>query len=241
MKRTLLFGICLLLSFSLRAQEARLELGVVENTFNKAQIPGDDGTRFNLRKGLDNSEIYYRLQYAHRFNENHGLRLLYAPLKLTGETRFSKDIDFDGSTFNAGEKTDSLFQFNSYRATYFYQLKDEEKFKLRLGLTVKVRDAEISLEQGNVKESRDDLGLVPLFYLYGEYHLTDKILAALDFDGLIGPGGRAFDVALMGGYKFHSDWQLQLGTRMLEGGADNDKVYTFSQFNYYFTALQYTF
>lgn len=241
MKILILIGLGFFLASHLWANDARLEFGMVENTYNQVQIPGDDGTRFNLRKGLDDSELYYRLEYSHLFNKKHGMRLLYAPLKFTGETTYSKDIDFDGSTFPAGEETDGLFQFNSYRATYFYQLRDEEKFKLRLGLTLKVRDAEISLEQGNLKESREDLGVVPLFYLYSEYHFSDKFLVAFDFDGLVGPGGRAFDIALMGGYKFDRRWELQLGARMLEGGADNDKVYTFSQFNYYFTALKYSF
>ena len=223
------------------SSEVHLELGEVENSYNQVQIPGDDGTRFNLRSSIDDNNFYYRLQFIHLFDEKHGMRLLYAPLKFTGDKTYSKDIDFNGGSFNAGSEIDTTFKFNSYRATYFYQYLDQEKLKLRLGLSLKVRDAEIRLKQGSTKKSRKDLGFVPLFYLYSEYHFSRKFLAALDFDGLVGPSGRAFDVALMGGYHLDQDWQLQLGARILEGGADNDKVYTFSQFNYYFMALKYSF
>ena len=41
-----------------------------------------------------------------------------------------------------------------------------------VGLTAKIRDAEISLTQGNTKSSYPNLGFVPLLYLAAEHHIV---------------------------------------------------------------------
>lgn len=223
------------------AAELNLELGVVENSYNKIKIPGDEGTLFNMAPSFDDSNFYHRISYSHKFKSKHGFRLLYAPLKLEGDKVYSKDIKFQGVTFNANEKIYTEYAFNSYRGSYFYQLIDHKDWSLRLGATLKVRDALVELKQDNVRKFKKNTGLVPLFYLASEYKWDKGFRVALDFDGLAAPQGRAFDVALMGGFYFTPKFHGNLGYRMLEGGVDNEKVYNFSQFNYFFSALQYNF
>ena len=218
-----------------------VEFGAVENSFNKVKIPGDDGTRFNLRRSLPKDSLYYRLDYKKSLENGHGFRLLYAPLKIKGEHRYSKDISFDGVNFPQGIKSKTSYQFNSYRATYFYQWVKEDRFKLNIGITGKVRDANIKFKQGDRKKNRYDLGFVPLLYVWSEYWLTEKTKLTFDFDGLAAPQGRAFDVALMIGHKFSPFLTGNIGYRMLEGGVDNDKVYNFSQFNFYFASVEILF
>jgi hypothetical protein len=217
-----------------------IESGQATNSFNKVRIDGDDGTLFNLRPALE-SILYYRLSFIKKFNSPHGVRLLYAPLRFTGDKRFSKDIDFNGVNFPAEDKTEAIYQFNSYRGTYFYEAVSQKNFFLRLGGTLKIRDALTELKQNDRKKAKKNIGLVPLFYLFSQYKLNNKFLVALDFDGLMAPQGRAFDVAVMTGYIFSPSLQLNLGVRMLEGGVDNEKVYNFSQINYYFTSMQINF
>lgn len=223
-----------------RATSVNLELGQANNTFNKVKIDGEDGTRFNLRPSLDQTS-YYRLSLIKKFNSPHGIRLLYAPLKFSGEKRFSRDISFNGVEFQGGEKTKTEYQFNSYRGTYFYEVVAKKNFLLRLGGTLKVRDALIELKQNDRKKFKKNTGLVPLIYAFSEYKWDNDLRFALDFDGLMAPQGRAFDVGLMAGYYFSPSFQVDVGYRILEGGVDNDKVYNFSQVNYYFTAIQYNF
>lgn len=217
-----------------------VEVGQANNSYNKVKVDGEDGTLFNLTPALD-STTYYRLSLIKKFDSPHGLRFLYAPLKFNGEKIFSENINFNGVTFLAGEKTKTEYQFNSYRGTYFYELVSENNFLLRLGGTLKVRDALIELKQNDRKKFKKNTGIVPLLYLYSEYKWDSGFRAALDFDGLMAPQGRAFDVALMGGYYFSPSYHLNFGYRLLEGGVDNEKVYNFSQVNYYFTALQINF
>lgn len=217
-----------------------IEVGRVKNSYNKVKIDGDDGTLFNLRPSFE-EEFYYRLSYIQKLNERHGLRFLYAPLKLDGKKQFSKDINFSGVNFSSNGVTDTEYQFNSYRGTYFYQLVKSEEFNLNLGGTLKVRDAKVKLKQGSVSKTKRNTGLVPLVYLYSEYKWKNGLQVALDFDGLMAPQGRAFDVAVLWGYNFSPSLQLNLGYRMLEGGVDNENVYNFSQLNYYFTSVQIGF
>lgn len=243
MKRTILLLISLLTFSSLSWAGHRIhgEFGITENSYNQVQISGDDGTRFNMRKSFRKDEFFFRLDYKMSFDNRHGFRLLYAPLRLKGAHRYDKNIDFNGEVFIANSETSTTYQFNSYRASYFYQLIDETKWKLYLGITGKIRDASIELKQGNKKEKRSDLGIVPLFYLWTEYWLTNDFKMTFDFDGLAAPQGRAFDMALMLGYKLSPSVNASLGYRILEGGVDNDKVYNFSQFNYGFSAIEVTF
>jgi hypothetical protein len=225
---------------ALSSTSINLELGQATSVYNKVKIDGEDGTLFNLAPAL-NSTFYYRLSLIKKFNSPHGLRFLYAPLRFTGDNRYFKNINFNGVNFPAGKNTEAEYQFNSYRGTYFYELVSDKNFLLRLGGTLKIRDALIELKQDDRKKIKKNTGLVPLFYLYSQYKWDNDFLMTLDFDGLMAPQGRAFDVALMGGYQFSPSTSLHFGGRILDGGADNEKVYNFSQINYYFTALQVDF
>ena len=51
-------------------------------------------------------------------------------------------------------------------------------------------------------------------------------------DGLAGGPGRAFDTSLKFGYDLNDRWQVTLGYRTLEGGADVDSVYNFAWLHY---------
>src|SRR5687768_4277364 len=105
----------------LAAQSNRLytEFGFLQNTYNQVRIPGDEGTQFNLRKSHSDNDAYFRLDYKKFLKNGHGFRLLYAPLRLNGERTYGRDIDFNGSVFNKNNKTKTIYQFNSYRVSYF--------------------------------------------------------------------------------------------------------------------------
>lgn len=234
----------LLFVFSVSAAEKNrlhAEYGLLQNTYNQVRIPGDDGTKVNLRQSFPNNSTFFRLDYKRNLERGHGVRFLYAPLKLQGSHTYSKDINFNGAVFNKNTKTQTVYQFNSYRMTYFYQLIDRKYWKLNIGGTAKIRDANIALKQNGTKKNRTDLGFVPLFYLWSEYWLSESSKITFDFDGLAAPQGRAFDAAIMYGHRLSSSITANLGYRMLEGGADNDKVYTFAMINFYYAGIEIAF
>ncbi len=236
-----IFYFCfLLLSFPLLATELTFEAGGVSNPYNRAAIPGDDGTPFDLSKSFRGQNFYHRISFAQKFNR-HGVRLLYAPLKITGNANFGKDITFMGEKFARGNKTDAEYQFNSYRASYFYQIDEEGPWQTRIGVTAKIRNAKTKLSQNGVSKTKKNTGLVPLFYLYSKYEWENGISMTLDFDGWAAPQGRAFDVGLMAGYAVVKNVDFNIGYRVLEGGVDNDKVYNFSRLEYLFGSVQWEF
>lgn len=241
--RTFIYIFCMLFfisSVALADERISAEFGMRQTQYNQVRISGDDGTQLNMAKSLD-QDPYLRLDYKHSFENRHGFRLLYAPLKAEGSRTYGRDINFNGQTFAGNTKTETLYKFNSYRATYFYQLVKEDKWLVNIGASAKVRDANIQLEQNGRKKSRRDLGFVPLFYVWTEYWMTKDSKLTLDFDGLAAPQGRAFDVALMAGHRFSPSVTVNLGYRVLDGGVDNDKVYNFSQFQYYFANVEVQF
>lgn len=224
---------------SLFATELNVELGGVQNPYNRAEI-GKNGTAFDLADSFEGTQFYHRLSLSHKFNR-HGVRLLYAPLKFSGSETYSKDITFSGVTFAGGNETDTEYQFNSYRASWFYQVDEEGPWQTRLGVTAKVRDAKIKLSQGNTSKFKKNTGIVPLFYVFSTYEWSNGLRLAFDFDGWAAPQGRAFDGALMAGYAILPKLDLNVGYRMLEGGSDNDDTYTFARFEYFFTSINWEF
>lgn len=235
-----LIFLILLPVFSHATTELNLEAGAVSNPYNRVAIPGDDGTPFDFSKSTRGQNFYHRLSLSQKFNR-HGFRLLYAPLRITGSATYNKDINFSGVNFPQGNKTETEYQFNSYRASWFYQIDDEGPWQTRLGITGKIRVAKTKISQTGASKIKRNTGVVPLFYVYSRYEWKNGFSMTFDFDGLASPQGRAFDVALMGGYAILTNLDLNFGYRILEGGADNDAVYNFSRLEYLFSSLRFEF
>ena len=88
---------------------------------------------------------------------------------------------------------------------------------------------------------RDDLGVVPLLHLYSAYNVTDQLSLVLDFEGAAASPGRAIDLAMKARYEIDRNWHVSAGYRTLEGGADNDDVYTFAWLHYALAEIGYRF
>ena len=219
-----------------------VEAGPVWQSRNDVQIPGDTGTRFSLTDIVGSGPFpYVRFELAYKFNDRHSLRFLLAPLEYTETGVLTSNVSFAGQSFSAGQATEVKYQFNSYRATYRYRFFNSDSWQWHIGGTLKVRDAEIRLRQGNVTASDTDVGAVPLLNLYGEYSVANAWTFIVDLDGLASPQGRALDLGLLARYDLTDAWYLAGGYRTLEGGADNDSVYNSAWFNYLAFAAGYRF
>jgi hypothetical protein len=191
------------------------------------------GTRFALDPLTGNGPTTQgRLEFSHAFRPRHEVRAVYAPLSLSGANGLSAPVAFQGQNFAAGVPTQGRFRFDAYRVGYRYAWIDRPDLQVKLGVTLNVRDAAVSLRQGGVYAERTDTGVVPLLHVRAEKRLGQGWRLIGDVDGLIGPGGRAFDIAAKIGYDFSRDYTIAAGYRMLDGGADNDTIYTMSRFHY---------
>jgi hypothetical protein len=210
-----------------------LDSGFAWSFYNDAQIPGDTGTRFDLENLTGNGTFRtFRSVLTYEGETGPGYRVLWSPFQVSGTGTLDQPTNFDGTVFAAGQPTKGTYRFDSYRLTYRNRWKQGPNSDWRIGATLKVRDAEVSLEQGALSETSANTGLVPLLHVYGEERLSDLWTLSFDIDGLAAPQGRAFDVAVRAEYAVTPNNVLYLSARTLEGGADNDEVYTFAGFGY---------
>ncbi|AXJ00120.1 hypothetical protein CYPRO_0843 [Cyclonatronum proteinivorum] len=207
---------------------------------NDARIPGDTGTKFDLRDLTGTSpEPFIRLNLKLGFGDRHNVRLLFAPLAKTGTGQLSELVRFEDSEFAPSLPTEGTFRFNTYRATYRYDFFRNDRWEIGAGAAVLIRDAKIELTQGELNERNTDLGFVPLLHFRTSAFLTDRFTAVLDAEGLIAPQGRAFDVSLHADYRLSDAFSVFAGYRFLDGGADNDEVYSFAWINYLKAGLSF--
>ena len=217
--------------------ELKLSAGATYQASNDVQIPNDDeGTRFDLQTITGSGPFpAVRFEGIWNINERHGIRVLLAPLSYSEQGNADEAIAFAGANFNPDVPLTGEYRFNSWRIGYRYHLRRSARANLWLGGTLKVRDAEIKLTQGNVTSSDDDLGFVPLLHVAGDYRLganpDSKWLLAGDIDALAGGPGRAIDLGLSLNYQASKRWRFGLEYRLLEGGADVDSVFNFALFN----------
>lgn len=220
-----------------------LELGPVWQERNRVQIPNSVAAdRYRLTDIAGNGPwTSARLTLNWPIGGPHGLRIVLAPLSYEEQGILNNDVRFAGGSFDGGEPLQAQYKFNSWRLGYRYQYYDANGWRLWVGATAKLRDAKIELTQGASNALDDDLGLVPLLHLAGDYHFNPRWSVRFDFDGLAGGPGRAFDIGLKLGYRLDDHWRLGIGYRGLEGGVDSDEVYNFAWFNSLILSAEYRF
>lgn len=218
------------------------ETGIVNASRADVRIPSVGGTGFNFTDDLESdSAPYFRVGVSRSLGERHSLRVELAPLTLKGEGTFDTPVNFNGTTFAAGTPTTGHFRFNTWRLEYRYRMDDEGAFRWQLGGTLLVRDAEISVQQGTLESNDDNLGVVPLVGFGLQWDLHERLQAVIEGNALASPQGRAEDVFL--GLRFTQGPRadINVGYRILEGGADNDDVYTFALFNHLAVGARWNF
>ena len=182
-----------------------------------------------------------RLYATWNISRRHSVRALAAPLSYTETGSLTDTVAFAGSTYVPGSPLAATYQFNSWRIGYRYRITDRERLGLWIGFTAKVRDAKIELEQGATTSRDTDVGFVPLLAFAADWLIDRRWHAILDFEGLAGGPGRAFDVALQVQHDLNDRWAVSGGYRTVEGGADVDAVYNFAWFHAAVLAASYRF
>lgn len=210
-----------------------VENGSAISGYNNLRIPGDSGTAFSLTDDLSSDPTYYwRLRADFRMAPKHVLSALAAPLEIRASGTFAKPVSFAGATFAPGVPTTGLYVFNSYRVTYRYEPIQRDRWMFGVGVTVKVRDAITRLEAKGTMAEKTNVGAVPLVNFKLERRLGQRIRVLLEGDALAAPQGRAEDIFAGVLVDAGKRWSIKAGYRFLEGGADNDEVYTFALVHY---------
>lgn len=227
-------ALCLLaMDLGLSAQTGlNLEATAFNMPLNEVRKPSLGGTTFSFSELLGEGPFTaFRLDASWQVNPRHGLRVLLAPLEISGTGSFREPVVFEGRTFQPGQPTRGLYRFNSWRFTWHYTLETGPDWTVKVGATAKVRDAKVQLEQGAVSASTSNVGLVPLAHLSVTRRFSPAWAAIFETDALAAKQGRAVDAALMLRWQIRPKLHADLGYRILEGGADNDQLYTWARLN----------
>jgi hypothetical protein len=234
------FSVASLLAQSPPRWSFDFETGMVAPGYCDVRIPGDAGTFFSLTDDLNTgAAVFFRLRTGFRLHPRHTIIVLFAPLTLSGSGRLGKPVDYNGLTFPAGIPLDSVYRFNSYRLSWRYALKEGKRWRIGLGLTAKIRDAFIQLSGGGQSTRNSNVGFVPLVNFFLEWRFSPPFRIVLEGDAAAAPQGRAEDIMLALVYQKNKNWEWRAGYRILEGGADNDRVYNFALFHYFQVGAKY--
>ncbi|TCO11067.1 hypothetical protein [Natronoflexus pectinivorans] len=207
--------------------------GLAGQTYNKAQIPNEEGTPFDLYKDfqIQTPVMYYNLKLGYSFRDKNHIFLLYAPLSVDYEGAAPFDIRFQNTTFLEEQIINARYKFNSYRATYRRDFYSSDKWIVGIGLTAEVRDAKIRLSESNTIEKKANFGFMPLWHLYAGYNLNNWILY-FEGDGLANSSRRTFDLYLGGKRQINERLMLKVAYRLVEGGKDVKAVYNFAMLHF---------
>ncbi len=209
-----------------------LEGAAAWQTRNEFAIPGDTGTPVSLQDYANGPFGAWRATLFWDVSRRSSLRLVAAPLGLDVDFAPGGPVQFQGQTFAAGQPTRARYEFNSYRLSWFRRFSSSGAWSFRAGLTAKVRNAQTALSSGTQTAEKTNTGFVPLLYGGVRYSPSQRLALDLDVDALGAPQGYAVDLALRAETRLGQRAALFVGYRFLDGGADNDEVYTFATFHY---------
>ncbi len=201
--------------------------------YNEVRIPASGGTEFDLANDLSAETTFaFRARLNYTIGERHVISALYAPLTIKSSGQLNSTLVYSDQTFPANTPIDAEYKFNSYRLTYRYLIVRNEKIVFGLGLTGKVRDANITVASADASADFPDLGFVPLINFYFNYTPIEKFSVLIEGDALGTKQGRAEDIFAGLTYTITNPIRIKAGYRVLEGGADVERNYNFSWINY---------
>lgn len=208
------------------------ETGAVWQHRNDVKIPPGTGNLVEFDEFNQGPFFHYRAEAYYNMNKKHIIRAVYAPFEVKVTGRLPNDVNFNGKSYDTSSDLTVRYKFNSYRLSYIYQLHNYGDTQINIGATLKVRDAKITFQQLSTISTYDNIGFVPLLYGSILHDITDNWYLFSDVDFAVAPQGRAIDLNIKLRRHITKASSFGIGLRSLEGGADNNKVYTFSWFNY---------
>jgi hypothetical protein len=212
-----------------------LELEVQRYTIdsNLVQRPNSSlGTRFNVTEFTGDSGNGLRLTGFAPLNawrDGDALRVVIAPLRLSGTAVPTAPINYDGATFQAGVPLTVDYKFNTYRFSYVipvFSAARADGWDLRVGGTLAIRDAQIKLTQAGLTRDFSNVGPVPLLYVSAARSLGNNWTIEGEFDAFPAPGGGGlFDGSLKVARAITPNFALTAGVRYQTGAADDPEIY----------------
>lgn len=217
----------------------QLEGGAVWQARNDFAVPGDTGTLVRLPQG--DASPAFRASLYWDVGRRFSLRFVAAPLSTATDFVPTSPVLFQGVTFQPGESVTTDYRFDTYRVTGYWRFTPSAAWQLAAGGTLLVRDAAIELSSPSARAEKTNTGVVPLLYGAARWQATSRFAFEAEADAAAAPQGRAIDASVKGVWAVSPRTNLQLGLRVLDGGADNDEVVSFATFYYAVAAVVFRF
>jgi len=141
-QKTMLFALVLLSGLSALHAQAFVDIegGAAFTGYNDVSIPAESGSRISLKDDTaSDPALALRVRAGFTFAGRHTVTALAAPLNVRGSAVIDRDLSYQGVTFAAGTRVDSLYRFDSYRLTYRYSFINTDSLVMAAGLTGKIR------------------------------------------------------------------------------------------------------
>lgn len=214
--------------------ELAAEVGLLAPLTHEFQT-GTDGTSFDYIEegGQDNLFPVTRWSVDLRLRERSTFTLLYQPLQLSTQQVATRDLRFDQVDFVAGTPIDFRYGFDFYRFSYAYDLFEEERRDLELGVSLQIRNATIDFTSANgeLRSSTRDVGPVPVLKARGRFESGQRTWWGFEADGFYAPikylnGGASdvvgaiLDASLRAGVKASNGTEPFLNVRYITGGSE---------------------
>lgn len=189
---------------------------------------GAQGTLFSAREVGQTRNLVPAMRYTVEWRpaERHGLLFLYAPLDVTTRATLERDLTFRDRTFSAGSTVDHRYLFEGYRGSYLYRLVDRGAFRLDLGGSLQIRNAEVAFTDADTgsRISENDIGLVAAVKVRARYVTPWQLFAGAEADAIssfgVGVKGALYDAAVVLGVPMTDAAELLFRVRYVGGGAE---------------------
>ena len=217
----------------------QVEGGAAWQMRNDFAVPGDTGTLVRLPQG-DVSPAF-RASVNWDIGRRFSLRFVAAPLSTATDFVPTSAVLFQEVTFQPGESVTTDYRFDTYRVTGSWRFAPASAWQLKVGATLLLRDATIELSSASARAEKSNTGVVPLLYGAARWQATPRFALEAEADAAAASQGRAIDASLKGAWAVSPHTELQLGLRVLDGGADNDEVISFATFHYAIAGVAFRF
>ena len=220
------------------------EVGLVKVLSHSITIgeAAEGNTTFNY-VNTGGQEILFpisRLTAELGFSNRHAVILLYQPLVVETQVRLDEDETIDGVLFPADEGINITYSFPFYRVSYLFNFLPQDHIELAAGVSLQLRNASLGFESTNGESIvvTQDLGIVPILKLRGEYVFVDAAVpgafVGLEADGFYASSaffngaeyefeGSVFDVSLRAGFEPMPGMEIFFNLRGFGGGSSGTR------------------
>ena len=196
---------------------------------------GQDGSDINYitEGGQDNLFLVSRWSADLRLKNRSNFTFLYQPFDLETQQVANRDLLIDGVTFVEGTPMDFRYGFDFYRFSYGYDLFEDDRRDLEIGISLQIRNATIAFASGDGTQRTitRDIGPVPILRTRGRFEGEQRTWWGFEVDGFYAPikylngdssdvVGAILDASVRAGLKANNGVEPFLNLRYLGGGGE---------------------